>query len=42
MRAMWYMDNCGVWMRPLGPSHCTCEWEGKTLLTHEIWLRQWW
>ena len=25
MRAMWYMDNCGVRMRPLGSSDCTCE-----------------
>ena len=42
MRAMWYMDNCGLRMRPLGPSHCTCEWEGKRWLIHEIWLRRWW
>ena len=41
-RAMWYMDNCGVWMRPLGLSHCTREWEGKRWLTHEILLRRWW
>ena len=42
MRAMWYMDNCGVRMRPLGPSHCTCEWERKRWLTHEIWFRKCW
>ena len=42
MRAMWYRDNCGVRMRPMGPSNCTCEWQGKRWLTHEIWFRRWW
>ena len=42
MRAMWYMDNCGVRMRLLGPSHCTCERERKRWLTHEIWFRKCW
>ena len=42
LRAMWYMEDCGVRMRPWRPSHCTCEWEGKRWLTREIWLRRWW
>ena len=42
MRAVWYMDDCGVRMRSLVPSHCTCWWEGKRSLTHEIWMRRWW
>ena len=42
MRAMWYMDKCVAQLQPLGPSHCTCEWEGNRWLTNEIGLRRWW